>query len=34
MCKDWLQSVSPEETDRYVIHVAVNLVNRVASVSM
>jgi hypothetical protein len=34
MCKDWLQSVSPEETDRYVIHVAVNLVNCVASVSM
>ena len=34
MCKDWLQSVSPEETDKYVIHVAVNLVNCVASVSM
>jgi hypothetical protein len=34
MCKDWLQSVSPEETDKYVIHIAVNLVNCVASVSM
>jgi hypothetical protein len=34
MCKDWLQSVSPEETDKYVIHVAVNLVNCVASVSI
>ena len=34
MCKDWLQSISPEETDKYVIHVAVNLVNCVASVPM
>jgi hypothetical protein len=34
MCKDWLQSVSPEETDKYVIHVAVNMVNCVASVPM
>jgi hypothetical protein len=34
MCKDWLQSVSPEETDKYVIHVAINLVNCVASVSI
>ncbi len=34
MCKDWLQSVSPEETDKYVVHVAVNLVNCLASVSM
>ena len=34
MCKDWLQSISPEETDKYVIDVAVNLVNCVASVPM
>ncbi|MGC9293326.1 MAG: hypothetical protein ACP5EP_11500 [Acidobacteriaceae bacterium] len=34
MCKAWLQSVSPEETDKYVIQVAVNLVNCVASVPM
>ena len=34
MCKDWLQSISPEETDKYVVHVAVNLVNCVAFVPM
>lgn len=34
MCKDWLQSISPEETDKYVVHVAINLVNCVAFVPM
>jgi hypothetical protein len=33
-CRDWLQTVAPEETDKYVLQVAVNLVNCVASVPL
>lgn len=33
-CRDWLQTVDPEETDKYVLQVAVNIVNCVASVPM
>jgi hypothetical protein len=34
MGNDWLKSVIPEESDKFVVHVAVNLVNCIANVSM